>query len=297
MLWIAFAAVLLWRSSTSFSPVPNLLCKYSSLLSSIQHGHSILLSQQDDNNQDSSRSVNVSGVTLKMAFDQDWAVADDAELKSERFTSPASLDLVHLLRRDSDVVLVGRATVQRDNCTLTVRRVPTYSKKQPVRVVMDPNLSLLKNSDKSFALFHDGLDTVVYCTNESSVNVFDDVSDNVTIVALPTQNDGTLSTRDVLEDLRSRGLYHIMVEGGPATASLFLQEQLVDRAILIRAPVKFVEPVPSNMSTITLTNAGLEFLGSCTSDEDVVDYWSRPELPWPTEELTDWPCQPKTSTL
>jgi Pyrimidine reductase, riboflavin biosynthesis len=87
----------------------------------------------------------VKGVTLKMAFDRAYAVADASELKSERFTCAQSLDLVHKLRRNSDCVLVGRETVLRDDCTLTVRRVDLLEdrKDQPVRVVIDSNLKLL----------------------------------------------------------------------------------------------------------------------------------------------------------
>ena len=82
--------------------------------------------------------LDVTGVTLKMAFDTSYAVADASEDKSERFTCSQSLDLVHKLRRWSDAVLVGRSTVQIDNCTLTVRRVPLLpsGKKQPARIVI-----------------------------------------------------------------------------------------------------------------------------------------------------------------
>ena len=241
------------------------------------------------------QNVNISGVTLKMAFDENWAVADNAEEKSDRFTSPASLDLVHRLRRDSDCVLVGRVTVQRDNCTLTVRRVPLFgdTQQQPVRVVIDSTLSLL-NSNETFAMFHDELETIVYCSQESwkeqCKNPFLK-NDCVTLVPLPfTNKKNVLSVTSIVQDLKeNQDIYHVMVEGGPATARLFLQEHLVDRAILIRAPVKFSKPVASHISTVTFKNAGLVLLGTTTRDGDVVEYWSRPELKWPTENVADWP--------
>ena len=82
--------------------------------------------------------LNIKGVTLKIAFDTEWGVADLSSEKSERFTCSESLDMVHRLRRCSDAVLVGRSTVQADDCTLTVRRVPLdpYRSKQPTRVVI-----------------------------------------------------------------------------------------------------------------------------------------------------------------
>ena len=61
-------------------------------------------------------------VTLKIAMDRNGAV-DDLGDKAERFTSPASLDAVHRLRRHCDAVLVGASTVARDDPSLTVRRV------------------------------------------------------------------------------------------------------------------------------------------------------------------------------
>ena len=69
-------------------------------------------------------------VTLKIAMDQNGAV-DDLGDKAERFTSPASLDAVHRLRRHCDAVLVGASTVARDDPSLTVRRVPLAPRTGP----------------------------------------------------------------------------------------------------------------------------------------------------------------------
>ena len=75
-------------------------------------------------------------VTLKIALDRNGAV-DDLGDKAERFTSPASLDAVHRLRRHCDAVLVGASTVARDDPSLTVRRVPLAPRTaQPLRVVL-----------------------------------------------------------------------------------------------------------------------------------------------------------------
>ena len=75
-------------------------------------------------------------VTLKLALDRNGAV-DDLGDKAERFTSPASLDAVHRLRRHCDAVLVGASTVARDDPSLTVRRVPLAPRTaQPLRVVL-----------------------------------------------------------------------------------------------------------------------------------------------------------------
>ena len=51
-------------------------------------------------------STPVSGVTLKIVFEYQWAVADLSKTKLERFTCDDSLDMVHRLRRVGDCVLV-----------------------------------------------------------------------------------------------------------------------------------------------------------------------------------------------
>lgn len=242
-----------------------------------------------------SGDVVVAGVTLKMAFDEEWAVADLSEKKSERFTCGASLDLVHRLRRESDCVLVGRGTVESDDCTLTVRRV--QSQKQPTRVVVDPTLQLLlnpANGKKKYKIFQDSpVPTIVYHGLEDAVVQSLDLPESVTCVSVPTITDEsntsfrlTLDLQAMLQDMRlNRDIQHCMVEGGPATARAFLENQLVDRAILIRAPIRFQEPLDSRIRTLV----GLELLGSYTCGDDTVECWSRPNLEWPTTELKDWP--------
>ena len=72
-------------------------------------------------------------VTVKLALDAHGSV-DDRSIDAQRFTSPGCLEKVHELRRDCDAVLVGVATVNRDDPKLTVRLVP--ASRQPLRVVL-----------------------------------------------------------------------------------------------------------------------------------------------------------------
>ena len=138
-----------------------------------------------------------------MAFDSSpvWGVADLSETKSERFTSPETLDMVHRLRRDSSAVLVGRGTVKFDDCSLTVRRVELgEGQEQPVRVILDPSLSLIGGD---YAIFNDGLRTIIYysqlaAAENEDVSLPSSNSDCVTFVPLAPSldteaNDGMLS--------------------------------------------------------------------------------------------------------
>ena len=100
-----------------------------------------------------------------------------------------------------------------------------------------------------------------------------------------------MSPMDIVQDLQSREIHHIMVEGGPATAITFLQEstRIVDRAIIIRAPVAFIEPVVSNINNDMLKDAGLVLLEERSVGDDVVEYWVKEGEDWPTVSVADWP--------
>ncbi len=243
------------------------------------------------NERDHESDSSITGVTLKMAFDTQGGVADLGQEKSERFTCSESLDMVHRLRRDCHAVVVGRKTVECDDCTLTVRRVaPKHG--QPIRVVVDP-LEVLELSHYKIAT--DGLKTLIYHHDSKWMNEtydmysssrVDEIYPNVQWIGLPSQQGHTLSARDLVHNLQvHHGLDHIMVEGGPSTARQFLQEKMVDRAILVFAPMTFQIPVPSQLSRKNFEEAGLELIKEGYLGVDRVEYWSRPGLVWPTVSI------------
>jgi len=277
----------------------------------------------DDNDMDEDEASSpplVQGVTLKLAVDAHGGAAELRAKKSERFTCAASLDMVHRLRAQSDAVLVGRGTVVMDNPSLLVRR-GIVVEEQPLRVVLDPTLSLLlpddddddDDSSKTYQILTDGFPTVIYhCqpdTDDSLLDLHEEGS--VTVQYLePTATTTTepavnhngsclLSTAALVQDLRQRfGIEHLMVEGGPATAQQFLRERQVDRCLLVRArTVEFVEPLPSGIDADFLRQNGLVHRGTVPSGGgvDEIECWSRPELDWPSnsasdgDELGDWP--------
>lgn len=269
----------------------------------------------NDNDEEEDGSVSVSGVTLKIALDASGGAADLSAEKSERFTCGASLDMVHRLRACSDAVLVGKGTVIADNPSLLVRR-GVHVEQQPLRVVIDPSLELLlttgddeaddddDDGEQQYQLFSDGYPTVVYhCQHDVDDSLLDLDERCVTIVYLEhstkaaddnnnSNNKQRLSPRAIVQDLRDRfGVEHLMVEGGPETARRFLKDGLVDRCILVRAStVHFAEPLPSGITDQVLSKS-LARLGSLPSGDgvDEITCWSRPDLPWPTESINDWP--------
>lgn len=302
VVWTSFH-LLLPDVTAAFSLKSN-LCSRSRHAPHVTHGEKLFASfeiDDDDIITSTHNEVKVTGVTLKMAFDSSpsWGVADLSETKSERFTSPESLDMVHRLRRESSAVLVGRGTVERDDCSLSVRRVELGDgQEQPVRVILDPSLSLMGGD---FVILKDGLQTIIYHVQNNmeesdedvTTTVIDDAVKLVGLKLVPSDlNDSptySLSPTEIVKDLASRGLHHIMVEGGPATAHAFLDARAVDRAILVRAPLEFEIPVPAKMDEETLKDAGLKMIGTSVMGGDVIEYWTREGLPWPNSKCSMWP--------
>ncbi|MVT00971.1 bifunctional diaminohydroxyphosphoribosylaminopyrimidine deaminase/5-amino-6-(5-phosphoribosylamino)uracil reductase RibD [Devosia sp. L53-10-65] len=74
-------------------------------------------------------------ITIKQAISASGSMVPVAGRKT--FTSAASLELAHRLRRRADAILTGSGTVLADNPLFTVRRVPDHSEKQRMLVILD----------------------------------------------------------------------------------------------------------------------------------------------------------------
>lgn len=74
-------------------------------------------------------------ITVKQAVSSSGSMVPPALQKT--FTSPASLELAHRLRRQADAILTGSGTVLADDPLFTVRLVPDHPNKQRMLVILD----------------------------------------------------------------------------------------------------------------------------------------------------------------
>lgn len=165
-------------------------------------------------------------VRLKLALSLDGAVADRTR-RPAWLTGPEARAEVHRLRADSDAVAVGIGTALADDPLLTVRgvRAPRVA---PVRVVFDTSARLPLDS------------RLVRSARESPVVVLCWAPDPTHAAALEHAGVELLhaaSLPHALRGLRARGVRSLLVEGGAGLASAFLQEALVDRLVIFRAPI------------------------------------------------------------
>jgi diaminohydroxyphosphoribosylaminopyrimidine deaminase/5-amino-6-(5-phosphoribosylamino)uracil reductase len=151
---------------------------------------------------------------------------------------------VHQLRKECDAILVGAETVERDNPTLTIRRLETD--RQPLRIVIDPNNRIASNA----ALLQDGLETLHMTSNFRGLEA-------------------------LLNQLGDREIQRLLVEGGPATVQQFLKAGFVDEFYLVKSNVEHIEPVPSMIDDLTLQQAGLARGSDEQWGDETVQFWSR----------------------
>ena len=182
-------------------------------------------------------------VTVKLAIDANGSVDDRSE-EAQRFTSEACLDEVHRLRMDCDAILVGAETIERDNPSLTVRRLETEH--QPLRVILDPK----ERTNQEATVYTDGYDTI----------------------QVGADYNGLLPLLNRLGDMEKQRL---LIEGGPKTIHSFLSEELVDEFYLVQSNVVHHEPVPSNIDAQRLTQSGLTLDHTETWGEETVQVWIR----------------------
>ncbi len=144
--------------------------------------------------------------------------------ESRGINNGGALDHLHMVRALVDGVIVGAGTVIADDPLLTVRRTDGRS---PARVVIDPT-GRIPATARCFA--RDGVRRVI--VTAGSVQS----PDGVEVIALPQRN-GRISCQEMVQALYSRGFRRLLIEGGAATVSAFVNAGHVDRLHVLVAPL------------------------------------------------------------
>ena len=167
-------------------------------------------------------------VTLKMAVTLDGAIADGTHTTS-RVTGPAARRYAHQLRAGHDAVAVGMATVRIDDPQLTVREGPA-PRVPPTRVIFSRNGRLSLASTLANSLRQGPVVVTAYEVDPGYEHLLRQAGVDVVV-------GGDLP--EVLDALGARGIRSMLVEGGAVLAAALLEARLVDRLVLVQAPVVF----------------------------------------------------------
>lgn len=194
-------------------------------------------------------------VLLKAASSLDGRIAA-AGGDSKWVTSDAARARGHLMRAQSDAILIGIGTALADDPELTCR-LPGMEKQSPARVVLDTHLKTpptgkLAGSAKDVPLW------VVTVPNSSTKAAEELEKMGARVIRVAAGDDGRPDPTAVLTTLAKAGITRLMIEGGGTVAATFLKAGLVDRMAWFHAPVVVGSdgiPAVAPLSVVTMSDA------------------------------------------
>lgn len=170
-------------------------------------------------------------ITMKVAMSADHRIALRPGVRTP-LTGPAAARLIHRDRAEVDAIAVGSGTVLADDPSLTARGAYRY--RPLVRVVFD---SRLRTPSTARLLSTLNAGPVIIVSTQPIVGLLAERAAPVTaagaeILALPEGS----TLHDLLEQLASRGVSSMIVEGGVSLHRAFWDADLVDRVQIYRTP-------------------------------------------------------------
>jgi len=175
-------------------------------------------------------------VVLKVAQTLDGFIAT-SKGESKWITNRESRRKVHLLRCQSDAVLVGVGTVLKDNPQLTVRSVPC--ERQPLRVILDKDLKTPLDANVTDT---SKVGTLIFTASTDKRKIERFLKRGVEVVRAPTEenNPNLLNLEWVLDYLgKEKEVVQLLVEGGSSVFGSFLRRKLFNRLVVFVAPKVF----------------------------------------------------------
>lgn len=159
------------------------------------------------------------------------------ESKQHWITGPLAKKLVHRWRSEEDAVMVGYRTALTDNPRLTVRE---WSGRDPVRIVVDPDLGLPAN----LHLFDHTVKTVVF--NKLKTDVVappaGGAKGDIWYVQLESMD---YLPQMVLYQLFLMDIQSVIIEGGVKTLQAFIWHGLWDEARIFTGTNELSEGIPA----------------------------------------------------
>jgi len=172
-------------------------------------------------------------VILKLAVSADDKIAAGGH-KPVTITGEAAQRRVHLLRAQSDAILVGIGTVKADDPLLTCR-LPGMAARSPVRVVLDRALRISGDS----RLVHSARETPLWVMTSDLAEAPAAMklgAAGAEAIRVASSAQPGLDLPAVLHALAEKGITRLMVEGGSRVANSFVAAGLVDEIWLLRGP-------------------------------------------------------------
>jgi diaminohydroxyphosphoribosylaminopyrimidine deaminase/5-amino-6-(5-phosphoribosylamino)uracil reductase len=166
-------------------------------------------------------------VILKIGVSSDGKIAAGPGLQTA-ITGPEVKSRVHLMRAQSDAILVGLSTVLIDDPELTCR-LPGMEERSPIRIVADTRLSI--PSKAKLVKTAGEVPVWILSTRKGSAGT------GIAVIDCRQTPRGWVDFTDALQRLGERGINRLLVEGGSHISHSFLEADLVDEVQLFQSPM------------------------------------------------------------
>lgn len=202
-------------------------------------------------------------VIYKCAMSIDGFI-DDVSAERLILSNQADFDRVDAVRAECDAILVGASTIRKDNPSLLIRsasrqqdRISCGLPANPIKVTLTRSGHL----SKDFKFFTTGNSTkLVYCSNGASKNIESELLESELLQIVEFRD---ITPDLILNNLSSRGVRKLLIEGGSSVGTFFLSANLVDELQISIAPFFVGEstaPRFVNASTFPFHKANRMFL-------------------------------------
>ena len=173
-------------------------------------------------------------VILKLALSADGMIGRRGEGQLA-ITGPVARAQSHILRAQTDIILIGIETALADDPVLNCR-LPGLEQRSPVRVVLDSGLRLPLSS--KLVQTADAQPLWIACGEEALPERRYELQAAGCRILATEAYDCRIALPELMDDLAAQGISSVLVEGGAGVAKSFLDEGLVDRLAIFRSPVE-----------------------------------------------------------
>lgn len=205
-------------------------------------------------------------VTLKLAMSADGMIAA-APGQRTAITGEQASARTHLMRAQSDAIMVGVRTVITDDPALTCR-LPGLEHRSPVRVIVDGSLRTPINSKLVASARQHPLIVLI---GELAEGCDQFEARGVQLIRCRKIEESRIDLAFGLRQLGRLGINRLMVEGGAVLARQLLEEKLVDEIKIIRS----AKMLGSQGVRANLDLAGFHPTGEETLGQDVLSSYER----------------------
>ncbi|MEP7174612.1 MAG: bifunctional diaminohydroxyphosphoribosylaminopyrimidine deaminase/5-amino-6-(5-phosphoribosylamino)uracil reductase RibD [Aestuariivirga sp.] len=209
-------------------------------------------------------------VTLKIGVSADGKIAAGPRQRTT-ITGPEVKARVYLMRAQSDAILVGLSTVLIDDPELTCR-LPGMEARSPIRIVADTRLSI--PSKAKLVKTAEQVPVWILSTRKGGVSA------GITVIDCRQTPNGWVDFADALEQLATRGINRLLVEGGSHISQSLLEADLVDEVHLFQNPVVIGPQGIDAIAEMLLANLANQFRqsGKEVLGTDTLTVYERPHV-------------------